>query len=146
MDRKEFLSTFGLGLAAVCAGGCFASCSKDSGDSTGGGTPPPPRPSGVNFSVDLANEIKNAGESVTKNGVIVVRLKAGADIASFTAVQVACTHQGTSINFNPAQGNFICPNHNSAFSTAGVVLNGPATDNLKKFNLAISGNTMTVTG
>lgn len=144
MDRKEFLSTFGFGLAAVCAGGCLASCSKGGSDSPGGGNPPTPR--GVNFNVDLANEIKNVGESVTKNGVIVVRLATGTAPASFTAVQVACTHQGTAINFNTPQGNFVCPNHGSQFTTAGVVLNGPATANLKKYNLAISGNTMTVTG
>jgi cytochrome b6-f complex iron-sulfur subunit len=73
MDRKEFLSTFGLGLAAICAGGCLASCSKSSTDTPGGGTVNPP--TGVNFTVDLNNEIKNVGESLIRNGVIVVRLQ-----------------------------------------------------------------------
>jgi Rieske Fe-S protein len=145
MDRKEFLSNLGLGLAVVCTGGCLASCSKssDTDSSTGGTTPTPP--TNVNFTVDLGNEIKNIGDSVTKSGVIVVRLAQGNAIGSFTAVQVACTHQGTAINFNNAQGNFICPNHGSQFTTSGTVLNGPATTNLKKYTIAISGSTMTVT-
>jgi Rieske Fe-S protein len=146
MDRKEFLSTFGMGLAAICAGGCLASCSKSSdtpGGGGGGGTTPP---SGTNFTVDLGNEIRSIGESVIKSGVIVVRLAAGATPGSFTAVQVACTHQGTPVNFNNGQTRFICPNHGSQFTTEGVVLNGPASSNLKKYNIAITANTMTVTG
>jgi Rieske Fe-S protein len=144
MDRKEFLSTFGIGLAAICAGGCLASCSKSS-DTPGGGTGPTP-PAGVNFTVDLNNEIKNVGESVTRNGVIVARLATGSTASSFTAVQVACTHEGTPINFNTSQTRFICPNHGSQFTTEGAVLNGPATRNLKKYNIAVASNTMTVTG
>lgn len=147
MDRKEFLSTFGYGLAAVCAGGCLASCSKSTDTPTpGGGGPGPTPPAGTSFTVDLNNEIKNIGESITKSGVIVVRLAAGATASSFTAVQVACTHQGTPVNFNNNQTRFICPNHGSQFTTEGVVLNGPASQNLKKYNITIASNTMTVTG
>lgn len=144
MDRKEFLSAFGFGLVAVCTGGCLASCSKGNNDAPGGGTGPTP-PSRVNFTVDLMNEIKDIGASLTKSGVIVVRLAQENAAASFTAVQVACTHQGTAIEFKSNQGNFVCPNHGSQFTTAGAVLNGPATTNLKKYNIAIAGNTMTVT-
>jgi len=146
MDRKDFLSSFGMGLAAVCAGGCLASCSKKDSTPGGGGPLPPPPPSGVLFTIDLTGEIKNVGESVTRSGVIVVRLATGTAVSAFTAVQVACTHQGTAINFNSTQGNFICPNHGSQFTTAGVVLNGPANSNLQKYNIAVTGNTLTVTG
>ncbi len=146
MDRKEFLSTFGFGLAAVCAGGCLTSCSKSSNDMPPGGGPTPTQPSGVNFTINLSNEITAVGDSIVRNGVIVARLSAGSTASSFTAVQVACTHQGTAINFNSAQTRFICPNHGSQFTTDGTVLNGPASTNLKKYNIAIASNTMTVTG
>jgi Rieske Fe-S protein len=144
MERKEFLSTISYGLVAVCAGGCLASCSKK--DGPGGETPPPTPPSGVLFTIDLNSEIQNVGDSVIKSGVIIVRLATGTAVSSFTAVQVACTHQGTSINFNSTQGNFICPNHGSQFTSTGTVINGPATANLKKYNISIAGNTMSVTG
>ena len=145
MERKEFLSAFGIGLAAVCTGGCLASCSKSDTappPAGGGGTNPP---AGVNFTVDLNTEIKNVGESLTRSGVIVVRLAQGNATTAFTAVQVACTHQGTAVGFNAAQGNFVCPSHGSQFTTTGAVLNGPATANLKKYNMTIAGSTMTVT-
>lgn len=75
-----------------------------------------------------------------------VRLSEGTDLTAFTAVQVACTHQGTAIDYDASKGNFVCPNHGSQFTTAGAVINGPATASLKKYKIAISGNTMTVTG
>ena len=145
MDRKEFLSTFGYGFIAVCAGGCLASCGKSETQTPGGtGTGHTLPASGI--TVDLNNEIRNIGDSVVKSSIIIVRLATGSAVSAFTAVQVACTHQGSSINFNNNQGRFVCPTHGSEFNTAGAVLNGPATTNLKKYTIAISGNTMTVTG
>lgn len=144
MKRTEFLSTLSIGLAAACTG-CLAACSKDE-STPGGGTTPIPTPAGVNFNMDLNNDIKSVGDSKTTSGVIVVRLAATNVIASFTAVQVACTHQGTAIEYKAGQGQFVCPNHFSIFTNAGVVTTGPAVTNLKKYTVAITGTVLTVTG
>ena len=138
MDRRSFISDIGFTLAMACTG-CLAACSK-------GSTGPEPPPSGVNFALDLNTVIPNIGDSIVKNGVIIVRLAATNEINSFTAVQAACTHEGTIINYNTGQGIFICPLHGSEFNTGGSVLLGPASVNLKKFNIAIDGNMMTITG
>lgn len=143
MKRTEFLSTIGIGLAAACTG-CLAACGKG-GEATPEIKPPTP-PSGVNFNIDLNNEIKSVGESKTNNGVIVVRIATGNVVSSFTAVQVACTHEGTSIGYSNTQGSFICPNHGSVFSKTGTVTTGPATTNLKQYSISISGAVLTVTG
>ncbi len=146
MKRTEFLSTLGLGFAAACTG-CLASCGKGGEPAPGGGTiPPPTPPAGVNFNLDLNTDIKAVGESKITSGVIVVRIAAGNAATSFTAVQVACSHEGTSIAYNGTQGNFVCPNHGSVFNTAGVVTTGPATLNLKKYTIAVAGTVLTVTG
>ncbi len=147
MNREEFLSKFGISLAAVCAGGCLAACGKgDSATPITPSTPPVnPPPSGVNFTLDLNTDIKNVGESKVNSGVIVVRIATGNATSSFSAVQVACTHEGTSIAYSTNQGKFVCPNHGSQFSNAGTVLLGPATANLKAYTLALSGTTLTVT-
>lgn len=147
MDRKDFLSTFSLGLAAVCGAGCLASCSKDNAQNPSGGStnnPPVIPPSGTT-TINLNSELLNINDTVVRNGIIIVRLAQGALSSSFTAVQVACTHQGTSINFSSSQGNFICPNHGSQFTLNGDVINGPASSNLKKYTITISGSTLTVT-
>lgn len=151
MERKEFLAKFGITMAAVCAGCSLYSCGSDpkddpSPDNPGGGNnnPPPGGGSGL-LSANLDSELRNVGDFKSGGGVIVVRLAAGATAAAFTAVQIACTHQGTPVNYNAAQGKFICPNHGSQFATNGAVLAGPAATALQVYNVAISGSTLTVT-
>ncbi len=145
MDRKDFISTMGFTVAAVCTG-CLAACSKSGGTSpgsTGGGTNPP---ASVNFSLDLNNQLLNVGDVQVNSGVIVARLATGNTAGAFTAVQVACTHEGTSINYVAAQNQFVCPLHGSTFSSSGSVVVGPATRSLKKYSITITGTTLTVTG
>ncbi len=142
MERREFLGSLTGPVAAVCAV-CMGACSKSSGGTNPGSTTPLP---GGNFTIDLASNLSTVGSSLVQAGVIVVRLAAGNTVSSFTAVQVACTHEGTSINWNAAKNNFLCPNHGSTFSSGGQVTLGPASSNLKVYNLSISGTIMTVTG
>jgi cytochrome b6-f complex iron-sulfur subunit len=152
MERKEFLSTLGISLAAICAGCGIASCGSNPeaedpkpSPTTGntGGTITPPANALMTASLDT--ELRNIGEFKIASGVILVRLAAGNAASAFTAVQVACTHQGTSINYNNSQGKFICPNHGSQFSTSGAVLLGPATAALKSYAVNVTGNTLSVT-
>ncbi len=145
MERDEFLSKLGIGVLALCTG-CMASCGSKSNDPSpsGGGTPPPPSGSGTVFTADLSSEIKTVGASKTSNGIILVRIAADNVAASFTAVQIACTHEGTNINYSTSDGKFICPLHGSQFSQTGAVLNGPAVVALKKYTVTISGTTLSV--
>ncbi len=142
MKREEFLSKLGLGFVAVCAGDCLSACGK--GDVEDPSIPPPP--SGVNFMIDLNNEIKNIGESKVDSKVIVARVATGNLASAFVAVQVACTHQQFSINYVHNKTRFICPLHNSEFSTAGVVLAGLAKANLKVYTCTINGTMLNVSG
>ncbi|MBS1530374.1 MAG: Rieske 2Fe-2S domain-containing protein [Bacteroidetes bacterium] len=150
MERAEFLSKLGLGVAAVCAGCAIASCGSKSSDpspgavTVGGAPPPPAQGSGNLFTLDLGSQITNIGDSVVSNGVIVVRLDAGNAAASFTAVQVACTHQGTAIAYNAGQHRFICPAHGSEFSNSGAVLVGPAALPLREYTVSVDNTTLTV--
>jgi cytochrome b6-f complex iron-sulfur subunit len=140
MERRTFLGTLTGPVVAACAV-CMGACSKSSegGINGGGGV-------SANFTLDLTSNLTTVGSSVVSNGVIIVRLATGNIPNSFTAVQVACTHEGTSIAYNASQGKFICPNHGSTFATTGAVTLGPAGTNLKTYNIAIAGNIMTVTG
>jgi len=150
MERQEFLAKLGIGMAAICTGCSLVGCGSKSGDATpdgpgGGGTTPPTTGSGNVFTVNLGTEMQSVGSTKVAGGVILVRLAAANVADSFTAVQVACTHEGTNINYNTNQGKFICPNHGSEFSTAGTVLLGPAARSLKTYNVLIDGSTLTVT-
>lgn len=139
LKRREFITDLGLSVAGICAA-CLGACSKSNSPGGGGGGP-----ANVNFNVDLSSSLINTGDSIVQSGVIVVRVAAGNAASSFTAVQVSCTHEGTAINYNAGQGVFICPNHGSRFSTSGIVLLGPATSNLQRYNISVNGNVLNVT-
>jgi cytochrome b6-f complex iron-sulfur subunit len=139
MKRRAFLGSITGPVVAACSV-CMGACSKTGGDSfTSGGV-------AANFNVDLGSNLTAIGSSILQNGVVIVRLAAANVPASFTAVQAACTHQGTLVNYNQSANKFICPNHGATFSTTGAVTQGPATNALKVYAIAISGSVMTVTG
>jgi cytochrome b6-f complex iron-sulfur subunit len=139
MERHEFLSKLGIGLVAVCTGCSLVSCGGKSNDPA-----PSTNKSGNLFTVDVSNELTNIGDSTVQQGVILVRLATGNTVDAFTAVQVACTHQGASIGYNAAQGIFICPRHGSEFSTSGSVVQGPASSPLQEYKVTINGSTLAV--
>ncbi|MGD8603630.1 MAG: Rieske 2Fe-2S domain-containing protein [Anaerolineales bacterium] len=65
-----------------------------------------------------------------------VRLEDG----GFLAIYRRCTHLGCAVPFEPAQGQFVCPCHGSAFTTDGDVLNAPAPRPLDLFEISLSGS------
>ena len=48
--------------------------------------------------------------------------------ASFTALSLVCTHEGSTVNITGA--GFLCPNHGARFSSVGVWQGGQVTTNL----------------
>ena len=138
MDRKDFLSQVGVGAAAflalICLGG-IAGCGKSSNDST------PSAPSNVDFTLDVSSgALASNGGFLVSQGILVARTNAGA----FLAVSAACTHQGTNVNYNAANNNFVCPSHFSEFSSSGMVTLGPATTNLKSYNTSLTNSTLRI--
>ena len=58
----------------------------------------------------------------------------------FMAVYRRCTHLGCSVPYDPAQGQFVCPCHGSAFTMDGDVLNPPAPRPLDLFTVSINAD------
>jgi cytochrome b6-f complex iron-sulfur subunit len=148
MERQEFLSKLGIGLVAVCAGCSLVSCGGGSKGNDPVPTPAPTPPatgSGNLFTADLTSELMNIGDSKVEQGIILVRIGSDETANSFTAVQVACTHQGNAIAYNTNQGIFICPAHGSEFSKSGQVVLGPAASPLHKYTVTINNSILTVT-
>ena len=141
MQRREFLGSLTGPVAAVCAV-CMGACSKSGGNTSNNGT----STTSANFTVDLGTQLLTVGSSVAANGVLIARLASGNSPASFVAVQQACTHQGTSINYVSTNQTFLCPNHCAIFNTAGANTGGQSTSALKVYNISIAGSTMTVSG
>ncbi|CAN5828748.1 Rieske (2Fe-2S) protein [soil metagenome] len=145
MERKEFLSLLSAGTASFLVMGCLGGCSKKAMDDPdmqpnqpGGGT----NKTDFTFSLDDAGNasLKTKGNALVKNGVIVAHTNAG----TYIAVAAACTHQGTTVEFQAPANRFHCPNHGSNFTETGAVINGPAGTPLKQFKTTLTGNNLRV--
>ena len=53
--------------------------------------------------------------------------------SQYVALWTECTHQNCEVN--PRSGILECPCHGSEYDISGIVLNGPAEDNLKSFHV-----------
>ncbi len=147
MERKEFLSLIGLGSASALAAVCMGGCAKSTETTTTPGQPTQPTtPTNVNITLDLtlpANAaLANPGGYIYNGGIIVAKTIAG----SFIAVSQACTHQGTTIQYEGTNKRFYCPNHGATFSDTGAFIAGPdSLAGLKQYKTTLSGNTLTIT-
>jgi len=134
MKRDEFLKQLGTAALLTCAGCGLYACTSESD----------PSPINVDFTLDLSSSqysaLNTVGGSASANGIIIVRLS----ITEFTALSRACTHEGTAINYRKAEKDFLCPNHGARFSTAGAVLQGPATRSLTKYNTELTGSSLRI--
>jgi cytochrome b6-f complex iron-sulfur subunit len=143
MTRKEFFARVGFGAATVlmpaCLAGLATSCSSDDSSAGGSSTPTPTATS--NFTVDISTGplATNGGFIVTK-GIIIARTTTG----TFLAVSSSCTHEGVTLGYDKAGNQFVCPRHNSQFTSTGTVISGPAPSNLKQYQTTLSGTTLTV--
>ena len=81
---------------------------------------------------------------MVSNNIIVVRLSTSLQPTSFTAVQKDCTHAGGLLFWDKTAQRFICPVHGSEFDSSGVVLMGPAFNNLKKYKINIQNNQLLI--
>lgn len=144
MDRRTFIQELKLPVMATCAI-CLGSCAKEEittpgGGSTGGNT-------GGNttnsLNVDLTKELQAVGSFIFNDKIIVVRLATGSVPASFVALQRACTHQGTDVNWNASKNEFICPNHGARFNTSGQNIGGQSASSLPVYAITIAGTTLT---
>ena len=63
---------------------------------------------------------------------------------AFTVLTAVCTHEGCTVDHFNGQ-LYVCPCHNSKYTTSGTVANGPANRSLTPFPSSFSGGTLTFT-
>ena len=145
MKRDEFIHLFGFG-AAMLLTGCLGSCTSKSGDPSPG-SGPGTNPGPVDFTLDVTDPA-NARLNDPAFGyvygaagrVIVAKTTAG----TYVALAAACTHQGTSVQFQAGSSQFLCPNHGSVFSLSGSVTMGPASVALQSYTVTQTGNVLRI--
>ncbi|MBU6428041.1 MAG: Rieske (2Fe-2S) protein, partial [Cyanobacteria bacterium REEB65] len=55
-----------------------------------------------------------------------------------------CPHQGCAVNWDGADGIFLCPCHGSQFDSTGNLLQGPARSNLTKLNAQVQSGEVVI--
>ncbi len=133
MTRSEFIKQLGItGATLPLCLGALSGC---------GNTGAPAAPTNVDFTIDISTgTLSQNGTYTVKNGVLVARTSSG----SFIAVQAACTHEGTSLQYVSSQNDFYCPNHGAMFSAAGAVTRGPASRSLATYKTTLTGTSLRV--
>ncbi len=139
MNRQSFLKETGYALAGICLS-CVA-CTKRNAEEMQEQVPE----NSLLFTINLNTQLQATGDFLINKNVLVVRLANTNELSSFTAVQRDCTHAGGFLYWDPATTRFICPVHGSEFSATGVVLTGPAVNNLKRYKITIENNQLLIT-
>ena len=120
-----------MGAASACMGCSLASCGDES-------------ISPVDFTLDISQPanaaLQSVGGSLIKDQVIIARTST----LDFVALAKACTHQGTTLSYEPTNSRLHCSNHGSNFSLTGSVINGPASKSLQKFNTELTANILRI--
>ena len=132
--RREFLvkaavTTGGLVLTLSGAGSVFGNPFED-----------------MTVTIDDKSPLKTIGGSQvvqsTAGKIIIVRSSEKA----FVAFSARCTHKGSTVEYDAAAKQFVCPSHGSKFdSTNGNVSNGPAKVALKSYAANGDANGVKVT-
>ncbi len=143
MDRKQFLKTCGFGcLAGITGLTLLQSCGTSQVIAK--------EINGSDILVPISDfEIKNNQKIEFKKYIIIQNKNLKYPICiyrfsanDYTALQMACTHQGAELQV--FGDKLQCSAHGSEFSNKGVVENGPADTNLRKFPIIIENNTLKI--
>lgn len=153
MKRREFFNFVGMGLMATSLPVAIAACSpaetadtdveSEAPETEAATSEAPARDDGFSEIGSVA-ELDDAGFIANKSfmGEQVVVVRDPADAAGVVALSSLCTHQGCTVDWKESE--FVCPCHQSKFSTEGEVLDGPASDPLKTFEAMVEGDAVLV--
>ena len=134
MNRRNFIVQTVVGSAALTGVLTFASCKTIEVLSL--------EPSNKRLDVPVSKfataNFLRVRSSVLQYDVLVVKSANN----TYSAYYMKCTHNDASVQFDGR--NFQCPLHGSSFDGNGKVLTGPATNNLRTFEVTQNENLISI--
>jgi cytochrome b6-f complex iron-sulfur subunit len=100
--------------------------------------------SGRTVSVTVSGALASAGGAALVNSSLGSFLVFRNSQTSFNVLTAVCTHEGCTVDHFNGQ-LYVCPCHNSKYTTSGAVANGPANRALTTFPSTLTGDTLTFT-
>ncbi len=155
MRRKEFIKNSGAAALLLSLGIPLQNCTfgeEEPAPSGGGSSFTPPTGGGggggggntVTF--NLGNSPFSSLDTVDtwllhpSENILLVNV--AGTIRAFTSV---CTHSGCSRDWSQQNNNIECTCHGSVFNQSGGVVQGPASSNLREYQVQVEENTVTIT-
>jgi len=151
-ERRAALVS-GTGVAAGVVALLLLDRSRAVSVITGGGTPTPSSTPGASptssaspsASAPTAGTVISGAPSLaagqalnfSAGGTDAVLVKDG---STYRAFERACTHQGTSVDWQAGSGDFLCPNHGARFAATGQVTAGPANTPLRAIEVSVAAD------
>ena len=151
-ERRAALVS-GTGVAAGIVALLLLDRSRAVSAITGGGTPTPSPTPGASAtptatpsaSAPTAGTVISGAPSLaagqalnfSAGGTDAVLVKDG---STYRAFERACTHQGTSVDWQAGSGDFLCPNHGARFAATGQVTMGPANTPLRAIEVSVAAD------
>lgn len=143
MERKDFIKKVAYGGSILLvAPALFNACSNgndeviddmENNNSGSGGIT-------IDLTSDTYKNLLEVGGYVYKDNIIIIRVSD----TQYVALSSICTHQGCTVEYSSSDTEVVCPCHGSKYTTAGVVTEGPAPKNLKKYSVTVDGDILTI--
>ncbi|MBR8833997.1 MAG: ubiquinol-cytochrome c reductase iron-sulfur subunit [Stigonema ocellatum SAG 48.90 = DSM 106950] len=135
MNRRDFITSFGVGWIASSLPVALAACSAQTTISKDW------------QSVGTIGDLDKTGQLLTKNsplGPVLVVGTSKTKTNNLIAVNPICTHKGCTVEWKSDAKKFECPCHGAEYGADGKVQKGPAKQPLKTYAAKIEGNSVLV--
>lgn len=152
-ERRQFLQGIGLAALLSACGGSGESPVEPDVDAAVGPDGEPLTPGfeacAGGICLDLTVPANAALANVEGSRVITFESRAILIVRTsetqFAALTARCPHQGTTVRYDDARDDIVCPNHGSRFTLEGAVTKGPATRPLDLFATTFDAGTNLLT-
>nr|WP_321356514.1 Rieske (2Fe-2S) protein [uncultured Draconibacterium sp.] len=144
MERKEFIKKFAYSGSILLTVPVILSACSSSDDDFVPNDPNNPNEPNTDVTIDLTSstyeDLGTIGGYAYAGNIMIFRTSEN----TYLALSKICTHQGCTVAYVHTDGDVLCPCHSSRYTTAGAVINGPATASLKKYNVQKDGDILTI--
>ncbi|AKG22957.1 QcrA and Rieske domain-containing protein [Calothrix sp. 336/3] len=146
MNRREFMTLFGVGWVASSLPVAIAACSTEKTTSTPSPTANASVAKAASWQkVTTTAELDKKGQLLVEESPVGKVLVVGTSKSkSLIAVNPTCTHAGCTVAWSDKEKLFACPCHGSDFKSDGTVAEGPATKPIKTYPVKIEGSDVLV--
>ena len=143
MKCREFTSFVGIGMGISALPAALTACDTQTKDKSSTDA----AVSGDGFEeVGRFSQLEQTGQIFNDqlaNGTALV-IKDPTNAEKLIAVNPTCSHAGCAVSWESDQQIFLCPCHDSEFSSTGKVLEGPATEPLAGYQVKLKGDAILV--